>query len=163
MTHLSQVIVMTAKHPETSTPSTQLYDRDFYLWLQETAQLLRNGEFDRLDIENLVEEIESMSRSDKHAVESNLEVILMHLLKYKYQPERRSKSWRLTLFEHRDRLRKTFRESPSLRPYLASEFEDCYRSARKKASIETGLPIATFPPDSPFTPEQALDEDYLPE
>jgi hypothetical protein len=69
----------------------------------------------------------------------------------------------LNPFEHRDRLRKTFRESPSLRPYLASEFEDCYRSARKKASIETGLPIATFPPDSPFTPEQALDEDYLPE
>jgi Domain of unknown function DUF29 len=154
---------MTAKHPETSAPSTPLYDRDFYLWLQETAQLLRNGEFDRLDIENLVEEIESMGRSDKHAVESNLEVVLMHLLKYKYQSGRRSKSWRLTLFEHRDRLRKAFRESPSLRPCLASEFEDCYRNARKKASIETDLPIATFPPDSPFTPEQVLDEDYLPE
>lgn len=154
---------MTAKHPETSALSTPLYDRDFYLWLQETAQLLRNGEFDRLDIENLVEEIESMGRSDKHAVESNLEVVLMHLLKYKYQPDRRSRSWRLTLFEHRDRLRKAFRESPSLRPYLASEFEDCYRNARKKASIETDLPIATFPADSPFTPEQALDEDYLPE
>lgn len=153
---------MTAKLPETS-PNTQLYDRDFYLWLQETAELLRNGEFDRLDIENLVEEIESMGRSDKHAVESNLEVVLMHLLKYQYQPDRRSKSWRLTLFEHRDRLRKAFRESPSLRPYLPSVFEDCYCNARKKASIETDLPIATFPPDSPFTPEQALDEDYLPE
>ena len=154
---------MTAKHPETSATSTQLYDRDFYLWLQETAQLLRNGEFDKLDIENLVEEIESMGRSDKRSIESNLEVVLMHLLKYKYQQERRSNSWRLTIFEHRDRLRKAFRESPSLRPYLATEFEDCYRSARKKASIETGLSIATFPQDSPFTAEQALAEDYLPE
>ena len=154
---------MTAKHPETSTPSTQLYDRDFYLWLQETAQLLRNGEFDKLDIENLVEEIESMGRSDKRSVKSNLEIVLMHLLKYKYQPERRSNNWRLTIFEHRDRLEAEFLDSPSLRPYLPSVFEDCYRNARKKASIETGLPIATFPPDSPFTPEQALDEDYLPE
>ncbi|MBD2075342.1 DUF29 domain-containing protein [Phormidium sp. FACHB-592] len=154
---------MTAKHPETSTSSTQLYDRDFYLWLQETAQLLRNGEFDRLDIENLVEEIESIGRSDKRSIESNLEIVLMHLLKYKYQPEQRSNSWRLTIFEHRGRLRKAFRESPSLRPYVTTEFEDCYRNARKKASIETGSTIATFPIDSPFTPEQALDEDYLPE
>ena len=154
---------MTAKHPETSTSSTQLYDRDFYLWLQETAQLLRNGEFDKLDIENLVEEIESMGRSDKRSVKSNLEVVLMHLLKYKYQPEGRSNSWRFTVFEHRDRLEAEFLDSPSLRPYLPSVFEDCYRNARKKASIETGLPIATFPPDSPFTLEQALDEDYLPE
>lgn len=154
---------MTAKHPETSIPSTQLYDRDFYLWLQETAQLLRTGEFDKLDIENLVEEIESMGRSDKRSIKSNLEVVLMHLLKYKYQPEQRSNSWRLTIFEHRDRLEAEFLDSPSLRPYLTSVFEDCYRSARKKASIETGLTIATFPIDSPFTPEQALDEDYLPE
>ncbi|MBW4579363.1 MAG: DUF29 domain-containing protein [Tildeniella nuda ZEHNDER 1965/U140] len=154
---------MTAKHPETSAPSPQLYDRDFYLWLQETARLLRDGEFQKLDIENLVEEIESMGRSEKRSVKSNLEIVLIHLLKYKYQPERRSNSWRLTLFEHRDRLEAEFLDSPSLRPYFATGFEDCYRSARKKASIETGLPIATFPPDSPFTPEQALNEDYLPE
>ena len=154
---------MTANHPETSVPTAKLYDRDFYLWLQETAQSLRNGEFDRLDIENLVEEIESMGRSEKRSVKSNLEIVLIHLLKYKYQPERRSNSWRLTLFEHRDRLEAEFLDSPSLRPYLPNMFKDCYRSARKKASIETGLPIATFPPDSPFTSEQALDEDYLPE
>lgn len=153
---------MTARLPETS-PSTQLYDRDFYLWLQETAQLLRDGELHKLDIENLVEEIESMGRSEKRSVKSNLEIVLIHLLKYKYQPERRSNSWRLTLFEHRDRLEAEFLDSPSLRAYLPSVFEDCYRNARKKASIETDLPIATFPPDSPFTPEQALDEDYLPE
>ena len=154
---------MTANDPETSAPTTQLYDRDFYLWLQETAHLLRNGEFDRLDIENLVEEIESMGRSDKRSVESNLEVVLMHLLKYQYQPDRRSNSWRLTIFEHRARLERSFRESLSLRPHFTALFEECYRNARKKTSIETGLPIATFPPDSPFNPEQALDEDYLPE
>jgi len=154
---------MTIQPPQTSVPAAQLYDRDFYLWLQETAQLLRNGEFDKLDVENLVEEIESMGRSDKRSVKSNLEIVLVHLLKYKYQPERRSNSWRLTLFEHRDRLEAEFLDSPSLRPYLPSVFEDCYHSARKKASIETGLPIETFPPDSPFTSEQTLNEDYLPE
>ncbi|MBW4472934.1 MAG: DUF29 domain-containing protein [Stenomitos rutilans HA7619-LM2] len=149
--------------PETSATKAQLYDRDFYLWLQETTQLLRNGEFDKLDIENLVEEIESMGRGDKHAVESTLEVILMHLLKYKYQPDQRSNSWRFTLLEHRNRLFKAFRDSPSLKAHFAQTFTENYRQARKLAAAETGLPIATFPTDSPFTPEQALDEDYLPE
>lgn len=154
---------MTVQHPQASVPATQLYDRDFYLWLQETAQLLRNGDFDRLDIENLVEEIESMGRSNKHAVESNLEVVLMHLLKYKYQPERRSNSWRFTLLEHRSRLSRDFGDSPSLRSHFAQTFNKSYQQARKLAAAETGLLIETFPPDSPFTSEQTLDEDYLPE
>ncbi|PSB28138.1 DUF29 domain-containing protein [Stenomitos frigidus] len=154
---------MTAKHPETSAPTAQLYDRDYYLWLQETAQLLRNGEFARLDVENLVEEIESMGRSDKQAIESNLEVVLMHLLKYKYQPERRSNSWRFTLLEHRNRLTKAFRDSPSLRSYFGQTFDESYQQARKLAAAETGLPNETFPSESPFTPEQSLDADYLPE
>jgi hypothetical protein len=154
---------MTAKHPETSVTSPQLYDRDYYLWLQETAKLLRHGEFDRLDIENLVEEIESMGRSDKHAVESNLEIVLMHLLKYSYQAKRRSNSWRFTLLEHRNRLFKAFKDSPSLKVHFDQTFAASYQQARKLAAAETGLPIAIFPQDSPFTPEQALDEDYLPE
>jgi hypothetical protein len=87
----------------------------------------------------------------------------MHLLKYKYQPEKRSNSWRYTIIEHRLRLHKAFKHSPSLKRYFLQEFADCYLNARKLASAETGLAIATFPIESPFTAEQTLDEEFLPE
>ncbi|WAS04565.1 DUF29 domain-containing protein [Gloeomargaritales cyanobacterium VI4D9] len=147
----------------TNTPVTNLYEQDFYLWLEETAELLKTGKFEKLDIENLIEEIESMGRSEKQALRSNLEVILMHLLKYKYQPEKRSNSWRYTLLEHRRRLQDIFQFSPSLRRYFLETFPYCYQGARKLASVETEMAITTFPLASPFTPEQVLDEDFLPE
>lgn len=140
-----------------------LYEQDYYCWLEETARLLRNGKLAELDVLNLAEEIEDMGRSEKRAVESNLEIVLMYLLKYKYQPEQRSNSWRFTILEHRDRLEKFFRDSPSLRPYFATIFEDCYSRARKKAAVETGLSLDNFPSTSPFTPEQILNSDFLPE
>lgn len=153
----------------TAAPSTQpfsrdsaLYDRDYLGWLTETARLLRQGELNALDIANLIEELDDMGRSEKRAVESNLEVLLMHLLKYRHQPELRSNSWRFTILEHRDRLAKAFRDSPSLQPYFTAIFADCYGQARRKASVETGLPLATFPEESPFSPEKSLDIDYLP-
>jgi hypothetical protein len=104
-----------------------------------------------------------MGSIQKHGLESNLEVVLMHLLKYKYQPEKRSNSWRSTLFEHRRRLEKAFKTSPSLKRHFTEEFHDCYKAARKLASLETNIFIDTFPLKCPFTAEQALDEDYLPE
>ncbi|MBW4623755.1 MAG: DUF29 domain-containing protein [Cyanosarcina radialis HA8281-LM2] len=140
-----------------------LYDRDYYLWLVKTAQLLRDSRLSELDIPNLVEEIEDMGKSEKRAVESNLEVVLMHLLKYKYQPAKRTNSWLLTLFEHRRRLDKYLTDSPSLTAHLKAVFADCYNAARKKAAIETELPIETFPEASPFSLEEVLDPDYLPE
>ncbi len=142
---------------------TTLYDKDYYLWLEETVQLLREGQFTKLDINNLIEEIEDMGRSEKKAVKSNLKILLCHLLKYKYQPEKRSKSWLSTIFEHRDRLEDDFAESPSLKRYFEEVFESCYQKARKQASIETGLPLETFPINYPFTSQQILDMDYLPE
>jgi hypothetical protein len=142
---------------------TQLYEQDFSLWLDETVKLLREGNLGALDIENLIEEIECMGRSERQAVKSNLEIILMHLLKYKYQPEKRSNSWRYSLLEHRRRLDAAFKDSPSLKRYFLQEFDNCYLGARKLASVETGIAIAIFPLEIPFTIEQVLDEDYLPE
>lgn len=142
--------------------NSTLFDQDYYLWLKETAQILQQGRWSDLDIANLVEEIEDMGRSEKRAVERNLEVVLLHLLKHKYQPEKRSNSWLATLFEHRHRLNKYLKESPSLKPYFQSAFGDCYNTARKLAAIETGLEIAIFPTESPFTPEEVVDSDYLP-
>ena len=152
---------MTAQVPETSIKS--LYDQDFYLWIETTANLLRKGRLTELDIPNLLEEVESMGRSEKHALQSNLRVILMHLLKYKYQPSQRSNSWKSTIREHRKRLKITFKDSPSLKPYFYSVFDECYQDARELAADETGLPLDTFPKESPFTLEETIDSDYLPD
>lgn len=141
---------------------SHLYDRDYYLWLNQTAKLVREQRLSELDISHLIEELEDMGRSEKRAVESNLVVVLMHLLKYQYQPQKRSNSWKVTIREHRRRLRRLFQDSPSLKPYFEEVFLECYRDAREQACDETGLPLETFPTESPFTPEEAIDRDYLP-
>jgi hypothetical protein len=148
---------------KTNNMTSTLYEQDYYLWLEKTSSLLRDGRLSELDIPHLIEEIEDMGRSEKKAVKSNLIIILMHLLKYKYQPEKRSNSWLLTIFERRRRLRDDFADSPSLKRYFDEVFEQCYKDARISAAIETGLPTETFPEQSPFTPEEALNADYLPE
>lgn len=155
---------MTAQLPQSQTTSgSDLYEQDFYLWIQTTAELLKQGRLTELDLENLIDEIETMGRSEKKALRSNLEVVLMHLLKYKYQAEKRSGSWRATIREHRKRIRQALEESPSLKPYFDEVFGLCYDDARLLVADETELHLATFPEESPFTPEQALNPDFLPE
>lgn len=139
------------------------YEQDYYLWLQHTLKLLREDKLSELDIPHLIEEIEDMGRSEKRAVESNLVVILMHLLKYQYQPSKRSNSWKASIREHRRRLRRLLQDSPSLQPYFKEVFQECYQDAREQASDETGLPLETFPIESPFTPEETVNRDYLPD
>lgn len=141
---------------------SSLYEEDFFLWLETTAKLLKEGKLNELDIANLLEEIEGMARNEKRSISSNLEVLLMHLLKYKYQPEKRTNSWRLTIYEHRDRIIQSLEESPSLKRFFQEKFLVCYQKARKKASIETGLEIGTFPENCSFELESILDTNYLP-
>jgi Domain of unknown function DUF29 len=140
-----------------------LYERDFYLWLEHQASRLREGRLDELDVANLLEEIEDMGRSEKRAIEGNLVVLLTHLLKYRFQPDQRSSGWRGTIVEHRRRLRKLLRESPSLRPLLRRMFPECYADAGEQAAAETGLSPDIFPAEPPFTLDQVLDSKYLPE
>jgi predicted DNA-binding protein YlxM (UPF0122 family) len=140
-----------------------LYERDFCLWVERALVLLREGNFKDLDLENLLEEIADMSNSQKQALESNLKNILMHLLKYKYQANKRTNSWRYTIVEHRQRIRKAFKNSPSLKRHFLDEFADVYLEARQLAAIETGLSINNFPLECPFSIEQSLDEVYFPE
>ncbi|MEH2408129.1 DUF29 domain-containing protein [Nostoc sp.] len=155
---------MTAQLPQSqATSSSDLYEQDFYLWIQTTAELLKQKNFTQLDLDNLIEEIETMGRSERRALESNLEVLLMHLLKYQIQTDKRSKSWQYTIFEHRRRIQKALKESPSLKPHFDQVFDESYQTARRLAVIETGLAIAIFPEQSPFTLEQVLDSDFLPE
>jgi DNA repair ATPase RecN len=151
---------MTPSLPSANHLST-LYEQDYYLWLETTAKLLRDGQLSALDAANLLEEIEDMGRSEKRLVYSNLKIILMHLLKYKYQPEKRSNSWIASIVEHRQRLKKALKESPSLQPYFTEVFNECYQDARELAAAETGLAIDWFPVETPFTPEEILTSDYL--
>jgi Domain of unknown function DUF29 len=140
-----------------------LYERDFCLWVEEQARLLREGRLDQLDLANLVEEIEDLSIGEKKAVESNLVVVLKHLLKHRFQPGRRSRSWLSSIAEHRRRLRNDLKTSPSLRPYARERFEQCYQDSRRQALIETGLEPDTLPVAPPWSLEQTLDPEFLPD
>ncbi len=139
-----------------------LYRTDFYAWTQQQAELLQAEEFERLDLPNLVEEIESMGISERKELTSRLTVLLIHLLKLRYQPRRRTRSWLSTINEQRNQLEILFRTSPSLRRQVTDEIEYAYPRARKGAAIETGLALATFPPDCPWKVEEILDADWLP-
>jgi hypothetical protein len=98
----------------------------------------------------------------KNALKSNLRVLIMHLLKYKVQPQNRSNSWLYTIYEHRQRLQETFLDSPSLKGYYLEVLDNCYQHAPKEASIETGLPLSIFPQDNPFSSDEILDADFFP-
>ncbi len=155
---------MTTKSPKISETELQnLYEQDYYLWLENTAQILREKKLDRLDLPNLIEEIEDMGKSERRAVCNNLKILLMHLLKYEHQQQKRSNSWRYTIREHRQRIEAAFEDSPSLSKYFLESFDNTYQNARKLAADETGLPLNTFPSESPFTPEETLNPDYLPD
>ncbi|MGL4884100.1 MAG: DUF29 domain-containing protein [Waterburya sp.] len=145
-----------------STANTaNLYDQDYYLWLTHTAQLIKEGKFSEVDAVNLIEEIEDMGRSEKRAVKSNLIIVLLHLLKYKYQPAKRTNSWKSSIREHRRRLRDDFKTSPSLKRYFEEVMAECYQDAREQAADETGLSLDTFPIESPFSPAEVLNPDFL--
>jgi hypothetical protein len=140
-----------------------LYDDDFYAWSMEQARLLRAGKFSRLDIENIAEELESMGRSDKREIESRLIVLMTHLLKWQVQVGFRSRSWSATIREQRNRIEDLLIESPSLRPAVGSVRPALYTRARRVAADETGLVEDAFPVECPFTGEELLAEDFLPE
>jgi hypothetical protein len=148
---------------QTSVKLSDLYGQDYILWLEKTCQKLAENRFEDLDLPNLLEELSDMGRSEKRALISNLIGVLMHLLKYAYQPQKRSNSWRFTIKEHRRHIQESLKESPSLRAYLLQNFDECYREARDLAATETGLDVSAFPEANPFTLEQTLDRGFLPE
>jgi len=139
------------------------YEQDFYAWTREQAKLLRSGKFSEIDVDNVAEELESMGRSDKREIDSRLEVLLTHLLKWQVQVLHRSPSWSGTIREQRRRIARLLRESPSLRPAVAQLIPDAYTEARDKAAQETGFAESMFPAECPFTPDQIMAEDFLPE
>jgi ParB-like chromosome segregation protein Spo0J len=152
-----------ARAKDTITVERSLYERDFNLWVEQQVALLESGAFKRLDLANLMEEIADMARSQKRAIRSDLVVLLTHLLKWRQQPDNRSTGWAGSIVEHRRRIREEIEDSPSLAGYPGEVFERCYRAAREQAAAETGLPKSRFPESSPYTLEQTLDPDFLPD
>lgn len=140
-----------------------LYDHDFYAWASEQAQLLRAGKLAEADIEHIAEEIESMGRSEKRELVNRLAVLLMHLLKWQFQPSVRGTSWRLTIEEQRDRLADHLADNPSLKATLDASIASAYRLAILGAARETGMDRGVFPAACPWTFPQITDTDFWPE
>ena len=140
-----------------------IYDSDFCEWTQHTAQLLRQRRFKEVDTEHVAGEIEDMGKRDLRELCSRLEVLLAHLLKWKVQPGRRSRSWRVTIRTQRIGIQKLLRQSPSLRERLTAEQRESYRVAVALATDETGVKRDRFPAKCPFTMEEILDEEFLPD
>jgi hypothetical protein len=139
------------------------YDQDFALWCAEQGAALRDGKLSAIDREHLAEEIESLGGSEEDEIGSRLNVLLIHLLKWRYQAEMRSSGWRGTIMEQRYRLARRLKRSPSLKAFPAEVLVDEYATARLLAAGETGLPEHAFPETCPFAIEQVLSDSFWPE
>lgn len=136
------------------------YERDFYAWANEQAALLRAGKVSSADIENIAEEIESMGRGEKRELVNRLDVLLLHLLKWEFQPGFRSQSWRASIREQRIRLTTHLNDNPSLKSKLDEAIAEAYQLAIIEAGRETGLPESAFPSRCPYSFAQAMDADF---
>lgn len=137
------------------------HDNDFYAWTQEQAHLLKTGQLHQIDWQNIAEEIEDMGRSEKRQLESRLEVLIMHLLKWQFQPNLRSRSWQLTIKEQRLRLEKLLQENPSLQSNLSEVIEKVYPLTTLSAERETGLSL--FPETCPYILTEIFSPEFLPD
>ncbi|MGI2026464.1 DUF29 domain-containing protein [Endozoicomonas acroporae] len=140
-----------------------LYETDFYSWTQQQAELIRQGRLGELDLDNILEEIESMGRSEYRLLSHRLDILLMHLLKWAYQPDHRSSSWQGSIEEQRFRIRKLMKENPGLNPKINAAMVDAYPAARISAFKETGISKEHFPDSCPWSYEQVMDEQFWPD
>ena len=140
-----------------------LYEQDIVAWSEQQANYLKRQEWTKLDLENLVEEIEALGRSEQRALGSYLQVLMMHVLKCQYQPEKRTRSWDITISNCRDKIQDALEDMPSLKRFLEDEewVGKYYRRARRDAAKETSKPINNFPKEMNFSVWEVLAEDFL--
>lgn len=143
-------------------PLIDLYQTDFYAWTQTQVELLRQHQLDCLDIENLIEEIDSLGKQQQQELVNRLGVLLGHLLKWEYQPNKRSRSWVATIREQRRKIDKLLQKNPSLKPYLEEAIPEAYLDGIDLAVRETLISYQTFPAYTPYTWEQIKNPDFLP-
>jgi hypothetical protein len=142
---------------------SSLYDNDFHAWTHEQASLLRAGNLAEADFSHIIDEIESMGRSERRELVNRLVVLLLHLLKWRFQPGLRGNSWRLSIKEQRLRLDLHLADNPSLKAKLDQAITQAYRLALIEAERETGLAESTFPVVCPFSFSQIMDDAFLPD
>jgi hypothetical protein len=142
--------------------TTNINQQDFYGWTQQQISLLRSRRFNEIDLENLIEEVESMGNSELRELESRLTILLMHLLKWQYQANLQTRSWILTIKEQRRRIVKRLQQSPSLKSKLNAVIADAYDLARGDAADETGLAESNFSIECPWTYTQIVDMEFWP-
>ena len=140
-----------------------LYDTDLHAWALDQAQALRAGQVEALDLIHLAEELESMGASERAELSIRMTELLLHLLKWRCQPERRGASWEVSIAKQRDGIADRIDLSPSLRPRLPEVLAKSWPRARRYAAKETGLALASFPESCPFTLTEVLDDDFLPQ
>jgi hypothetical protein len=139
-----------------------LYESDFYAWALETAQLIKAKQFDRIDVEHLAEEVESMGASERNALESRLIELMLHLLKWQFQPERKGRSWKLSIDKQRIGIDKVLKQNPSLKHQYQQRVDECYVYAKRYAAAETKRSVSSFPETCPYSVEQLFDFEFLP-
>lgn len=138
------------------------YERDFYGWVQTTVKQLRDRDLTNLDWDNLIEEIESLGKQEKRELVNRLIILLMHLLKWEYQPEKRSKSWFVSIKIQRIEIIDQIESNPSLKPYINDALVKSYRVAILEAVKETGLSSKTFPEFCPYAWEEIQSDRFFP-
>jgi hypothetical protein len=143
--------------------ASTLYDTDLYSWAYQQAELLRQGEWHRLDREHLIEEIEDLGNRHYDQLESRLVQLVAHLLKWQVQHWRRSNSWRATIRVQRVGIAKLLRRNPELKARIPEAMAECWEEARLLALAETGLPDEQFPEDCPYRFEQVMGDEFWPE
>jgi len=143
--------------------ATTQYKTDFYSWTQEQAKLLQQHNFSEIDVQHLVEELFLMGARERRELMSRFRLLMMHLLKWRYQPAYRGRSWALTIKNQRDELAIHLRENPGLKSTLEGVITDAYRLARRDAEKESGLAEHLFPEQNPWRIEQLMDSEFFPE
>lgn len=138
------------------------YEGDFYGWVQTTVKQLRDRDLTNLDWDNLIEEIESLGKQEKRELVNRLIVLLMHLLKWEYQPEKRSKSWFASIKIQRIEIIRHIKHNPSLKPYVNNAIVDAYEVAVLEAVKETGLSSKTFPDSCPYAWTEIQSDRFFP-
>jgi hypothetical protein len=138
------------------------YTADFNLWIQRTAQLLRERRWHEIDLEHLIEEVEDLGKSERRSIASQLTRLLLHLLKWQYQPQGRTDSWLDSITDARTQIELAIADSPSLKNYLAEVIEQSYQRSRRQAAKQTEMPISVFPEECPYSVEFVLEEDWFP-
>ncbi|MCI4624954.1 MAG: DUF29 domain-containing protein [Candidatus Magnetoovum sp. WYHC-5] len=146
-----------------TTTEQSLYERDFYQWGLYNAELLKQGRLSEIDIENIAEELESMSRRDKRELASRLERLITHLLKWQYQQNKRSTSWIKTINTQRREINRLLKDSPSLKYGIEVIVNEEFKNSSVSFQKETNISKNILPIECPYTFEQLSDYDFLPE